>query len=133
MPANITGKFWTICQVFLQFECLTSWNRWGRVGEIGANNGLEHFGSDVNKAIKSFEKKFKDKTQNDWNNRANFVPKSGKYTLIEMDTGAGDDEEEATVVTKSPVIKFKATDFIKNQLETLFRPSQVQRTIDRAN
>lgn len=83
---------------------MTSWNRWGRVGEIGANNGLENCGSDVNKAIKSFEKKFKDKTSNDWNNRSNFVPKSGKYTLIEMDTGAGDDEEEKTTVTKSPVI-----------------------------
>ncbi len=61
-----------------------SWNRWGRVGEIGQNNGLESFW-DVNSAIKSFEKKFKDKTLNDWKNRDNFVPKAGKYTLIEMD------------------------------------------------
>ncbi len=39
----------------------------------------------MNSAIKSFEKKFKDKTLNDWSNRNNFVPKAGKYTLIEMD------------------------------------------------
>ena len=44
------------------------------------------FGSEVNKAIKEFEKKFKDKTKNDWKNRENFEPQSGKYTLIEMDT-----------------------------------------------
>lgn len=71
---------------------LKSWNRWGRVGEIGQNNGLE-LCSDVNAAIKLFEKKFKDKTRNDWNDRKNFKPSPGKYTLIEMD-GGGDEEDD---------------------------------------
>ena len=42
-------------------------------------------------AIKDFEKKFKDKTQNKWADRASFKPVAGKYTLLEM---AGDDGED---------------------------------------
>jgi hypothetical protein len=52
----------------------------------------------VNSAIKSFEKKFKDKTKNDWDKRDNFVAHAGKYTLIEMDTNV---EEEVETVTNS--------------------------------
>lgn len=36
-------------------------------------------------AVKDFEKKFKDKTKNNWGDRMNFVSYSGKYTLIEVD------------------------------------------------
>jgi poly [ADP-ribose] polymerase len=56
---------------------LDSWNRWGRVGERGSDNGLDYY-HDVNDAIKAFEKKFKDKTGNNWKDRENFVAKSGK-------------------------------------------------------
>ena len=42
-------------------------------------------------AIADFKKKFKDKTRNNWDDRANFKPSPGKYTLIEMDA---DDEED---------------------------------------
>ncbi|CAF0931863.1 unnamed protein product [Brachionus calyciflorus] len=80
------------------------WNRWGRVGEIGQNNGLETIHLE-DKAIQSFEKKFKDKTKNDWKNRENFVPQSGKYTLIDMDTGA--QEEETSVVVDAKPISLK--------------------------
>ena len=84
--------------------CLQSWNRWGRVGENGQNNGLEAH-TDAASAIKAFEKKFKDKSSNNWTNRANFTPVKGKYTLIEMDTG-GDEEETTTVATtiESPIV-----------------------------
>ena len=77
-----------------------SWNRWGRVGEVGQNNGMESFG-DAQSAIKAFEKKFKDKTSNNWANRANFNPVKGKYTLIEMDTGADEDNDVVVNVTSS--------------------------------
>lgn len=76
------------------------WTRWGRVGE----NGQSQLGAsypDVDKAIKDFEKKFKDKTKNDWSDRANFKPVSGKYTLIEMDGG---DEAEEEVQVPDPNI-----------------------------
>jgi poly [ADP-ribose] polymerase len=38
---------------------------------------------------------FQDKTSNQWANRANFVVKSGKYTLLEMDNTADEEEEQA--------------------------------------
>lgn len=45
-------------------------------------------------AVKDFEKKFKDKTKNNWSDRLNFVSHSGKYTLIEVD---GDEDAEVKV------------------------------------
>ncbi len=48
---------------------------------------------DKDGAVKDFKKKFKDKTKNDWDDRQNFNPVKGKYTLIEMDD-AGDEEDE---------------------------------------
>lgn len=50
----------------------------------------------VEKAVKDFEKKFKDKTKNNWSDRMNFVSHSGKYTLIEVD---GDEDAEVKVTS----------------------------------
>lgn len=47
-------------------------------------------------AVKDFEKKFKDKTKNNWSDRMNFVSHSGKYTLIEVD-GEPDAEVKVNV------------------------------------
>lgn len=55
-------------------------------GEDG-QNAMKCCGS-VDDAIKDFKKKFKDKTKNDWDNRSNFKPAAGKYTLLEMDDNA---------------------------------------------
>lgn len=89
------NKFYIIqilqSQFSSEFYC---WNRWGRVGERGSDNGLEMC-NDSTSAIKSFEKKFKDKTGNNWKDRENFVPKSKKYTLIETESL----EEESVAVT----------------------------------
>ena len=52
--------------------------------------------TDVNAAIKDFEKKFKDKTKNNWADRGKFKPVQGKYTMIEM-AGEDDDEDEPDV------------------------------------
>lgn len=60
----------------------------------------------MNDAIKSFEKKFKDKTKNDWKDRASFKPSPGKYTLIEMDGGGGEEEEESEAATEITVYEF---------------------------
>ncbi|ROT65082.1 poly [Penaeus vannamei] len=71
------------------FLCFT---RWGRVhffshppvrqGEEGQWNidCMEK----AEDAIKAFEKKFKDKTRNNWADRDNFEPVAKKYTLLEM-------------------------------------------------
>ncbi len=61
---------------------------------------------DADKAVKDFEKKFKDKTKNDWKNRENFVEHKGKYTLIEMDSGGGEEETVADVPNSVSFIYF---------------------------
>jgi poly [ADP-ribose] polymerase len=53
------------------------WNRWGRVGANG-QNALDPCGSDLNRALASFNKKYNDKTKNHWANRKNFVSYPGK-------------------------------------------------------
>eukprot|EP01101_Sappina_pedata_P011845 TRINITY_DN8029_c0_g1_i1.p1 TRINITY_DN8029_c0_g1~~TRINITY_DN8029_c0_g1_i1.p1 ORF type:complete len:676 (-),score=238.61 TRINITY_DN8029_c0_g1_i1:70-1926(-) len=74
------------------------WTRWGRVGEKGANacTGYTHKPD----AINAFEKKFREKSSNNWRDRKNFRPVSGKYTLIEIDYSADDDKTERSA---SPV------------------------------
>lgn len=52
-------------------------------------------------AVKDFEKKFKDKTKNNWADRASFQPVAGKYTLIEMDGEEEDEEVQQTRVGKN--------------------------------
>jgi len=67
-----------------------AWNRWGRVGEDGQNKLMPCANEDA--AMKEFEKKFREKTSNQWASRDSFKPVSGKYTLVETDDagGAGD-------------------------------------------
>lgn len=91
------NKYYVI-QVLKYGPTYYTWNRWGRVGESGMNKNTGY--SDVNAAIKDFEKKFKDKTKNDWKNRASFKPVPGKYTMIEM-AGEEEDEVDAPVATPS--------------------------------
>lgn len=86
---NIGGnnnKFYII-QVLESKGKYFSWNRWGRVGETGANK-LSPFGS-PEQAIKDFESKFREKTRNVWNNHENFKAVSGKYTIVETEDSAG--------------------------------------------
>ncbi|XP_029948425.1 protein mono-ADP-ribosyltransferase PARP3 [Salarias fasciatus] len=85
------NKFYVI-QVIKDKNKFYSWNRWGRVGETGQSK-LNPFDKADN-AVKDFEKKFKDKTKNNWSDRDNFVSHSGKYTLIEVD---GDQDAEVKI------------------------------------
>lgn len=64
-------------------------------GEVGQSK-LSTFPS-LDAAKKDFEKKFRDKTKNNWADRENFVAHDGKYTLIEVQHG---DEEENEVTVK---------------------------------
>ena len=58
---------------------------------------MVHDFDDVKEAIKDFEKKFKDKTKNNWKDRANFVPK-GLYSMVAMD---GNDETDPTSLKRA--------------------------------
>jgi len=64
-----------------------AWNRWGRVGEPGQNKLQPCPSADA--AIKDFEKKFRDKTQNPWANRSSFKPVDGKYSIVETEDAEG--------------------------------------------
>ncbi|KAJ3603233.1 hypothetical protein NHX12_030975 [Muraenolepis orangiensis] len=59
--------------------------------------------STAHKAVKAFEKKFKDETKNNWADRDNFVTKKGKYTMIELDRRTEVDEIDGTIRTVLPV------------------------------
>ncbi|CAL4150764.1 unnamed protein product, partial [Meganyctiphanes norvegica] len=87
------NKFYVIqvAQNGKKFICFT---RWGRVGETGMMNTSEF--TKVEDAIKAFEKKFKDKTKNNWDKREDFTAHSGKYTYLEMDDEDSDEAEDTT-------------------------------------
>ena len=65
---------------------------------LGYQNSLKGPSKNLEATIKDFEKKFKDKTKNNWKDRADFKPCAGKYTLIEM--YAQDDDENAQMEEK---------------------------------
>ena len=60
-------------------------------GEPGQNSTDGPFGS-TEIAEKAFKKKFQDKTRNKWENRDDFAPVPGKYTLLEMEDDEDDDQ-----------------------------------------
>ena len=71
---------------------LWCWNRWGRVGATGQNSLTP--AANKQAAISMFQAKFKEKTKNNWTDRKNFKKYPGKYELVEIDYGAGEEEEE---------------------------------------
>ncbi len=88
------NKFYVI-QVLEKGGKYFAWNRWGRVGEVG-QSALKGPFATPDGAIKEFSAKYKDKTSNSWDDRKNFKPKAGKYTLIEIDTDADSSKKAET-------------------------------------
>eukprot|EP00069_Balaena_mysticetus_P021733 bmy_13719T0 len=60
------------------------WMRWGRVGKMGQHS-LVACSGDLNKAKEIFQKKFLDKTKNNWEDREKFEKVPGKYDMLQMD------------------------------------------------
>uniref|UniRef100_A0A7S1I875 Poly [ADP-ribose] polymerase n=1 Tax=Eutreptiella gymnastica TaxID=73025 RepID=A0A7S1I875_9EUGL len=85
IEADAGGKWWV-------------WFRWGRVGQVGQSKQEPH--STLESAKASFEKKFFDKTRNDWDDREDFVKHAGKYHLMLMDYGDDTDETTAEKMAK---------------------------------
>ncbi|XP_033822504.1 protein mono-ADP-ribosyltransferase PARP3 [Periophthalmus magnuspinnatus] len=96
------NKFYVIQVIKEGPSSFHTWTRWGRVGETGQNK-VSTFKA-VEQAIKEFEKKFKDKTKNNWSDRDDFVSHPGKYTLIEVD-GEQDAEVKVDSVDGRSVVK----------------------------
>jgi poly [ADP-ribose] polymerase len=67
-------------------------------GEVGQSK-MSHF-TCLEDAKKDFEKKFRDKTKNNWAERDHFVIHPGKYTLIEVQGEA--EAQESVVKVKMP-------------------------------
>ncbi|XP_050688575.1 poly [ADP-ribose] polymerase 2-like isoform X2 [Eriocheir sinensis] len=75
------------------------WMRWGRVGANGQTS-LVPCGSNLDKAKGIFEKKFSDKTKNDWDLRFMFEKVPGKYDLLKMDYSKGKDTPDSAAIVK---------------------------------
>uniref|UniRef100_A0A7J8JZE6 Poly [ADP-ribose] polymerase n=1 Tax=Molossus molossus TaxID=27622 RepID=A0A7J8JZE6_MOLMO len=71
------------------------WMRWGRVGKMGQHN-LVACSGDLNKAKEIFQKKFLDKTKNNWEDREKFKKVPGKYDMLQMDYTTNTQNEEET-------------------------------------
>lgn len=78
---NNNNKFYII-QLLEEDGHYFCWNRWGRVGEVGQTK-MNPFVC-LEDAKKDFEKKFREKTKNKWEEREHFVAHPNKYTLIEV-------------------------------------------------
>ncbi|XP_027556765.1 poly [ADP-ribose] polymerase 3 isoform X5 [Neopelma chrysocephalum] len=86
------NKFYII-QLLEHDGAYSVWSRWGRVGEVGQSKLMPC--TSLEAAKKDFEKKFREKTKNSWASKENFVAQPGKYTLIEVQPGAGQEVEVA--------------------------------------
>ncbi|XP_065728126.1 poly [ADP-ribose] polymerase 2 isoform X2 [Phocoena phocoena] len=71
------------------------WMRWGRVGKMGQHS-LAACSGDLNKAKEIFQKKFLDKTKNNWEDREKFEKVPGKYDMLQMDYTTNTQSEEET-------------------------------------
>ncbi|KFQ33990.1 Poly [ADP-ribose] polymerase 3, partial [Merops nubicus] len=91
------NKFYII-QLLEHDGAYSVWSRWGRVGEVGQSKLMPS--TSLETAKKDFEKKFREKTKNSWAARENFVAQPGKYTLIEVQPGAGQEVEVALRVSE---------------------------------
>ncbi|KAM4066516.1 poly(ADP-ribose) polymerase catalytic domain-containing protein [Hirsutella rhossiliensis] len=68
-----------------------TWTRWGRVGETGQNAVLGD--GTIRDAIRSFEKKFRDKAGLPWDRRGE-DPKPGKYAFVERSYNPDSDDDD---------------------------------------
>ncbi|XP_064523821.1 protein mono-ADP-ribosyltransferase PARP3 isoform X7 [Pseudopipra pipra] len=89
------NKFYII-QLLEHNGAYSVWSRWGRVGEVGQFKLMPC--ASLEAAKKDFEKKFREKTKNSWASKENFIAQPGKYTLIEVQPGAGQEVEVALKV-----------------------------------
>lgn len=65
------------------------------VGKTGQHS-LVTCSGDLNKAKEIFQKKFLDKTKNNWEDRENFEKVPGKYDMLQMDYAASTQDESKT-------------------------------------
>ncbi|XP_078064230.1 poly [ADP-ribose] polymerase 2-like, partial [Mustelus asterias] len=98
------------------------WLRWGRVGKAGQNS-LISCGTDLNKAKDIFEKKFLDKTKNNWSGRTCFVKVAGKYDMLSRDYSgdvpADQESGKAGEAAKTPAVESKLDSRVQELIELI--------------
>ncbi|XP_056384554.1 poly [ADP-ribose] polymerase 2 isoform X3 [Hyla sarda] len=96
------------------------WMRWGRVGKVGQHSLVSCRG-DLQKAKDVFQKKFFDKTKNQWSERANFEKVPGKYDFLHLDYNSTKEEEENIVEVDKPAIVPKVESKLDNTIQELLK------------
>ena len=102
------------------------WFRWGRVGKI-AGTTLQNL--PLNKAIAAFEKKFQDKTKNQWADRKNFTKYAQKYDLLEIDYGKDAEVENNVKKTVVNKIESKLDPKVQAVMNLLFNISEFEESV----
>ena len=92
------NKFYQI-QIQRKNACFCVFTKWGRVGAKNPQSKFAEFDSKI-EAIQEFKSKFRDKTANDWDDREQFRPKPGKYTLIGVETSNSNPDSINEEITK---------------------------------
>ena len=121
------NKFYVI-QLIQNGKDYYTWTRWGRVGETGQHAMLGN--GTLASAEQEFLKKFKSKTSNNWDNRANFVAKAGKYTLIEIEHTTEAEEKAADVEEKLRALD-KETAKLQPKKKIVIAPSKLAAPIQK--
>lgn len=106
----------------------TTWTRWGRVGENGKSVCL---GDNLDLSMRCFERKFKDKTGLQWEDRLD-PPKAGKYTFIERNYEEANDEDESVKKESTedkPGVESKLSKPLQNLMSFIFNPEHFQNTM----
>jgi poly [ADP-ribose] polymerase len=112
------------------------WMRWGRVGAKGQSSLIS--GSSLKNAMGVFESKFTEKTGNAWSNRAKFISKNGKYTMIDIDHGDESEEEEDEDKPKKKSlidasVPSKLDDKVKKLIELIFNRTAMISQMEKMN
>eukprot|EP00731_Ephydatia_muelleri_P032007 Em0023g514a len=112
----------TLNQTQLRTNNNNTWFRWGRVGKTGQSSLTDH-GSDLEAAKDCFRKKFLDKTQNNWEEKDNFVKHPSKYDLVAVDFEAEDEPDaggtEATPSASASVPPSKLDSRVQSLVELI--------------
>ncbi|KAJ3452092.1 DNA ligase [Anaeramoeba flamelloides] len=123
------------------YKVFTHWGRVGYRGQVGYS-----FFSDQGSAVREFQKKYKLKTGNNWENRDNFVPKNRKYQPVEVvyeaesesdeadnsGSGSEEDNEDESSSDDEPLVCTLEPQ-VKEFIELIFNKKTIQKTLKSLN
>lgn len=126
------NKFYVIQLLKTSSGAWSCWTRWGRVGEDG-QTAMAADSESFDSAKAQFEKKFKDKTGNSWEDRATGPMRPKKYVFIERsyeDTDSeGEDELPGAEKRKKNRVKKEDDDDEEIEVVESKLPQAVQRLL----